>query len=104
MIPFNINIVLLYLSAVMYFSGVTGSGLSIMSRYPFETFMFHQWSLNGYIHKIFHGDWFGGKGIGLCRITVQALNINVYTTHVRITIKQIFCFKWSQIIMVLCFA
>ncbi|KAG8321041.1 Sphingomyelin phosphodiesterase 2, neutral membrane (Neutral sphingomyelinase) [Homalodisca vitripennis] len=64
-----------------FFSGVTGSGLSILSRYPFESFIFHQWSVNGYIHKIFHGDWFGGKGVGLCRVTVQGLNINIYTTH-----------------------
>lgn len=87
-LQFLINFIVLFIQGVfLNFSGVTGSGLSIMSRYPFETFMFHQWSLNGYIHKIFHGDWFGGKGIGLCRINVHDLNINVYTTHVRIKIK-----------------
>nr|QQM99883.1 neutral sphingomyelinase [Nephotettix cincticeps] len=64
-----------------FYSGVTGSGLSILSKYPFESFMFHQWSVNGYMHKIFHGDWFGGKGIGLCRISVRGLSINLYTTH-----------------------
>lgn len=64
-----------------FYSGVTGSGLCIISRWPFEAIMFHQWSLNGYIHKIFHGDWFGGKGIGLCRIITQGFHINIYTTH-----------------------
>lgn len=76
----------------LYFSGVTGSGLSIMSRWPFEAIMFHQWSLNGYIHKIFHGDWFGGKGVGLCRIITQGFHINIFTTHVCIDCFMILIF------------
>lgn len=44
--------------------------------------MFHKWPLNGYVHKIHHGDWFGGKGVGLCRIKVHDADINVYVAHV----------------------
>lgn len=44
--------------------------------------MFHKWPLNGYVHKIHHGDWFGGKGVGLCKIKILNMNINVYTAHV----------------------
>lgn len=46
--------------------------------------MFHKWSLNGYVHKIHHGDWFGGKGVGLCKIKIHNININIYTAHVRL--------------------
>lgn len=44
--------------------------------------MFHKWSLNGYVHKISHGDWFGGKGVGLCIVRVKDINLHVYIAHV----------------------
>lgn len=65
-------------------SGVVGSGICILSRYPIYDVMFHKWPLNGYVHKIHHGDWFGGKGVGLCKIKILSMNINVYTAHVRL--------------------
>jgi len=34
-----------------------------------------------------HGDWFGGKGIGLCRINVKGFIVDVYTTHVNYVFK-----------------
>ncbi|XP_059490809.1 putative neutral sphingomyelinase [Neocloeon triangulifer] len=64
-----------------FHSGVIGSGLCIFSRYPIIDSLFHQWAVNGYVHKIQHGDWFGGKGVGLCRILVGEHHVNVYTAH-----------------------
>ncbi|KAK2586499.1 hypothetical protein KPH14_011397 [Odynerus spinipes] len=64
-----------------FHSGVLGSGICIFSKYPIEDVMFHRWPLNGYFHKIHHGDWFGGKGIGLCRVKVKDMNINIYAVH-----------------------
>ncbi|GAB1864971.1 sphingomyelin phosphodiesterase [Camponotus japonicus] len=64
-----------------FYSGVVGSGICILSRYPIYDVMFHKWPLNGYVHKIHHGDWFGGKGVGLCKIKILNMNINVYTAH-----------------------
>ncbi|KAJ3658126.1 hypothetical protein Zmor_009884 [Zophobas morio] len=64
-----------------FYSGVTGSGVCILSRYPMEEVFFHQWPVNGYIHKIHHGDWFGGKGVGLCRLKVNNYCVNVYSAH-----------------------
>lgn len=66
------------------FSGVTGSGVCIFSKHKIQETFFHQWSVNGYIHKLHHGDWFGGKGVGLCRLTLNQYNINVYSAHVSI--------------------
>ncbi|CAL8085745.1 unnamed protein product [Orchesella dallaii] len=64
-----------------FFSGVVGAGLCIFSRFPIKTAFFHQWAVNGYIHKIQHGDWFGGKGIGMVEVQHEDLTINLYCAH-----------------------
>ncbi|KAK7871624.1 hypothetical protein R5R35_001811 [Gryllus longicercus] len=64
-----------------FYSGVLGSGLCVFSKFPFQDVFFHQWSLNGYVHKIQHGDWFGGKGIGLCTLKIRDMTVNLYTAH-----------------------
>lgn len=64
-----------------FHSGVAGSGVCILSRFPIHDVLFHQWPVNGYVHKIHHGDWFGGKGVGLCQIYYNDLLINVYAAH-----------------------
>ncbi|XP_044752920.1 putative neutral sphingomyelinase [Coccinella septempunctata] len=64
-----------------FFSGSMGSGICIFSKYPIVDVYFHQWAVNGYIHKIHHGDWFGGKGVGLCKLQLDEYLVNVYTAH-----------------------
>lgn len=60
-----------------------GSGICILSAFPIIDTFFYQWPINGYIHRIQHGDWFGGKGVGLCKVkTHDGTLINVYSTHV----------------------
>lgn len=56
--------------------------MCIMSRYPIVDTHYHSFILNGYLHMVWHGDWFGGKGIGLCRLNVKGFIVDVYTTHV----------------------
>lgn len=72
------------LTDCIFLSGVFGSGICILSRYPIHDVMFHKWPLNGYVHKIQHADWFGGKGVGLCKINIRKMNINIYVAHVRL--------------------
>ncbi|XP_053662932.1 putative neutral sphingomyelinase [Anopheles marshallii] len=64
-----------------FYSGVVGSGLAILSRYPIVSAFFHAWSVNGYIHRIQHGDWFGGKGVGMAKIAVNDQLVHVYVAH-----------------------
>ncbi|XP_014096081.1 putative neutral sphingomyelinase isoform X1 [Bactrocera oleae] len=64
-----------------FYSGVMGSGLLVLSKYPILSSFFHPWSVNGYFHRIQHADWFGGKGVGLCRILVDKHVIHLYNTH-----------------------
>jgi sphingomyelin phosphodiesterase 2 len=44
-----------------YYSGMVGSGLCVFSKHKILSAFFHQWSVNGYFHKIQHGDFFGGN-------------------------------------------
>lgn len=69
-----------------FYSGVAGSGLCIFSRYKIISTFFHFYSVNGYVHRIQHGDWFGGKGVGMCKIKVQDHIVNFYLAHVRLII------------------
>ncbi|XP_055638499.1 putative neutral sphingomyelinase [Toxorhynchites rutilus septentrionalis] len=64
-----------------FYSGVVGSGLAILSKYPIVSAFFHSWSVNGYVHRIQHGDWFGGKGVGLAKIAVGGQLVHVYVAH-----------------------
>ncbi|XP_076055395.1 neutral sphingomyelinase [Oratosquilla oratoria] len=64
-----------------FYSGVLGSGIVVFSKAPFTDIHFHAFSLNGYAHAITHGDWWGGKGVGMCRVTHHGINFNLVTTH-----------------------
>ena len=69
---------------VEFFRGVMGSGLCIFSRHPILSTFEHMYTLKGFAHKIFHGDWYAGKSVGLAVINVDGFLINTYITHVRI--------------------
>ena len=59
--------------------GIIGSGTAILCRVPVVDAAFHEFSLNGYPHKILHGDWFAGKGIGVCNIDFKVMTDSVRT-------------------------
>ena len=61
--------------------GIIGSGTCILSKAAIVDATFHEFSLNGYPHKIFHGDWFAGKGLGVCAIDFKGFNIHVFVSH-----------------------
>lgn len=67
-----------------FYSGVIGAGIAILSRWRIVDTFFHPWSVNGYMHKIHHGDWWGGKGVGACTVDKDGYRINLYVAHVRL--------------------
>ncbi|XP_073994790.1 neutral sphingomyelinase [Rhodnius prolixus] len=67
--------------AQYFHSGVFGSGLAIYSKWPILKIYYNQWSLNGYVHMLHHGDWYGGKGVALAQIAVNEIIVNVYNVH-----------------------
>ncbi|TRY82184.1 hypothetical protein DNTS_000380 [Danionella cerebrum] len=62
-------------------SGVIGSGLAVFSKHRIQDALLYQYSLNGYPYKVCHGDWFGGKAVGLVIVDVFGLKAHVYVTH-----------------------
>eukprot|EP00117_Sycon_ciliatum_P047175 scpid73343/ scgid33718/ Sphingomyelin phosphodiesterase 2; Lyso-platelet-activating factor-phospholipase C; Neutral sphingomyelinase len=65
-----------------YFArGVIGSGLLVLSRYAIYDTLFASYAPNGHPQKLNQGDFYGGKGVGLCRIDADGRLLDVYTTH-----------------------
>ncbi|KAM9408566.1 sphingomyelin phosphodiesterase 2 isoform 1-T2 [Pholidichthys leucotaenia] len=62
-------------------SGVIGSGLAVFSKYRIHDSFLYKYSLNGYPYMAHHGDWFGGKAVGLAVLKLGSLTANVYVTH-----------------------
>jgi len=63
-------------------SGMFGSGVCIFSKHVIYDTFHHAFSLNGFAHKISHSDWFCGKSVGMAKLQVGELRVNVYGTHV----------------------
>ncbi|KAI8366810.1 Endonuclease/exonuclease/phosphatase [Radiomyces spectabilis] len=65
-----------------FYSGALGSGLAIFSRYPIISSSYLRYSLAGRPLKIFHGDFYVGKGCGSACIEHPTIGIlEVFTTH-----------------------
>ncbi|KAI6650876.1 Neutral sphingomyelinase isoform X1 [Oopsacas minuta] len=62
-------------------SGVVGSGLVTYSKYPIVGVDFFRFSLCGSPFRVDHGDWYGGKGVGVCYIESSVGMLSVYNTH-----------------------
>ena len=63
-------------------SGVLGSGLWTLSRFPIRETYFLRFSKNGAMSDTKGGDWWAGKGVGLARIEVAPGELlDVYNTH-----------------------
>ncbi|KAM7402475.1 hypothetical protein PAMP_017714 [Pampus punctatissimus] len=62
-------------------SGVIGSGLAIFSKHRIHDTFLYRYSLNGYPYMAHHGDWFGGKAVGMAILNIGNLTTNVYVTH-----------------------
>jgi sphingomyelin phosphodiesterase 2 len=69
-----------------YFSSASmGAGLLTASAFPLvenEQF-FHQYTVSGQWYKIYQGDWFAGKGVGLARVELPGGKgfFDFYNTH-----------------------
>ncbi|KAG9325419.1 hypothetical protein KVV02_002655 [Mortierella alpina] len=63
-------------------SGVLGSGLVILSKYPIVSTTMRRFALNGDPFKVFHGDWYVGK----CFVSATVVHptcgeIEIFNTH-----------------------
>ncbi|MFO7975783.1 MAG: endonuclease/exonuclease/phosphatase family protein [Candidatus Hydrogenedentota bacterium] len=71
------------LSHAMYFpSGLVGSGLLVVSRYPIEEAFFHRYTEGGKPYKVHHGDWWAGKGVCVTRLALPEGYVDFFNTHI----------------------
>ncbi|XP_068230886.1 putative neutral sphingomyelinase isoform X2 [Palaemon carinicauda] len=64
-----------------FVSGGYGSGLCTFSKTQITDVRYRRFSLNGYPHKVLHGDWWGGKGVALCRTVRHGIPFSLANTH-----------------------
>lgn len=62
-------------------SGVIGSGLAMFSKHRVHDSFLYRYSLNGYPYMAHHGDWFGGKAVGMVVLNIDGRTAHVYLTH-----------------------
>ncbi|KAI1315416.1 phospholipase C type enzyme [Mortierella claussenii] len=69
-----------------WITGLCGSGLVVLSRYPIKTTSLRRFALNGDPGRIFHGDWFDGKSCASAVILHPSIGeIEVFNTHLHAT-------------------
>lgn len=67
----------------IFSSGALGSGLAILSRFPIVSTSYSRYTLAGRPLKIFHGDFYVGKGFASACIDHPDIGIiEVFNTHV----------------------
>ncbi|EMR09422.1 hypothetical protein PNEG_02365 [Pneumocystis murina B123] len=65
-----------------YFSGIFGSGLVILSKFPIESTSIYKYSLNGRPSAFYHGDWYVGKGVAMATLLMpNGKKIEFFNTH-----------------------
>ncbi|MGH0165264.1 UNVERIFIED_CONTAM: hypothetical protein FKN15_048601 [Acipenser sinensis] len=62
-------------------SGVIGSGLAVFSKHKILDTFLYRYSINGYPYMAHHGDWFGGKAVGMVVLDICDLTVHAYVTH-----------------------
>ncbi|MBN1137055.1 MAG: endonuclease/exonuclease/phosphatase family protein [Anaerolineae bacterium] len=62
-------------------SGIMGSGLLLLSRFPIDDASFLRFRLNGRPQELLRSDYYAGKGIARTRLTTPVGPIDVYNTH-----------------------
>ena len=65
------------------FPGATvGNGLWILSAHPIEESWFHRYRSSGPWYRLWEGDWWAGKGVGLARIRLPGgALLDFFDTH-----------------------
>ncbi|RCH96902.1 phospholipase C type enzyme [Rhizopus stolonifer] len=65
-----------------FYSGVLGSGLAILSKFPILSTQYHRYHLNGKPLMFIHGDYYVGKGVGSIVVDHPTVGLlEVFNTH-----------------------
>jgi len=65
-----------------YESGTVGSGLLTASAWPIAETYFHRFTIANPPYKVWEGDWWAGKGMGMARIALpNGGYVDLFNTH-----------------------
>lgn len=56
-------------------------GLALFSKYQPSNLHFEKFATNGNPFKLWHGDWFTGKGVAYALIPINGYNFHLFNTH-----------------------
>lgn len=70
-----------YPFSMFFDQGIIGSGTCIFTKYKLRNANFHEFAMNGYPIKFWHGDWFAAKGLGVCQLEINGFDVTVYVSH-----------------------
>lgn len=67
---------------VYFRSGLVGSGLLVVSKWPIEEVCFHRYVASNPWYRFDEGDWWAGKGVGVARIRMNGDRVlDFFNTH-----------------------
>lgn len=67
---------------VLFPAATVGNGLLILSAFPIQEAFFHRYKNSNPWYKLWQGDWWAGKGVGLARIQLpDGGMLDFYNTH-----------------------
>lgn len=70
-----------YPHAYNFDHGIIGSGTCVFSQHRLSNANFHEFAMNGYPLKFWHGDWFAAKGLGVCQLEVKGIDVTLFLSH-----------------------
>jgi len=68
-------------SSHFFHIGAIGSGTCVLSKYAMQNVTYHEYSLSGNPQDILHVDWYAGKGLGVCSIKINDMDVRVFVSH-----------------------
>lgn len=67
---------------VTFPAATVGNGLLILSAFPIQEAFFHRYKNSNPWYKLWQGDWWAGKGVGLARLQLpDGAVLDFYNTH-----------------------
>ena len=61
--------------------GTGGTGLLVVSRFPFQSVSYHRFTLSGRAYMVHEADHLAAKGVGFIRVTTPVCDVDLYNTH-----------------------
>ncbi len=67
---------------VRFPGALVGNGLWILSAHPIQEHLFHRFANSNPWYRVWEGDWWAGKGVGLARVVLPGGGVlDVFDTH-----------------------